>query len=200
MAEQIIFYAFAACLIGGSLGVVSSRNPVYAVMFLVSCFVTSAAIWLLLEAEFLAMTLILVYVGAVMVLFLFVVMMQDIESATMRARFAANVWPGLFVGAISLVELLVVMWVRTDGFPVAASPEPHAADYSNTKELGQVLYTEYFYAFELAAFVLLLAIVAAIVLTMRDRPGLKRQDIGKQVSVRREDRVKLVSMEAETDS
>ena len=199
MAEQIIFYASAVCLIGCALGVVSSRNPVYAVMFLVTCFVTSAAIWLLLEAEFLAMTLILVYVGAVMVLFLFVVMMQDIESATMRARFAANVWPGLFVGGISLVELLAVVWVRTEGFPMAAVPAPHPADYSNTKELGEILYTEHVYAFELAAFVLLLAIVAAIVLTMRDRPGLKRQDIGKQVSVKRNNRVRLVKMEAESD-
>jgi len=199
MAELIVFYAFAAALIGAALGVVCMRNPVLAVMFLVTCFVTSAAIWLLLEAEFLAMTLVLVYVGAVMVLFLFVVMMQDIESATLRAGFARNVWPGLIVGGVSIVELLTVVWVKNEGLPMASVPVPHPAEYSNTEELGKILYTEYVYAFELAAFVLLLAIVAAIVLTMRERPNLKRQDISKQVSVNRDDRVRIVSMEAEKD-
>ena len=199
MAEQIVFYAFAGWLMIAALGVVFSRNPVYAVMFLVTCFVTSAALWLLLEAEFLAMTLVLVYVGAVMVLFLFVVMMQDIESATLRALLATNIWPGLIVGGISLGQLLTVVWVRREGLPMGFQPVPHPADYSNTKELGQVLYTEHVYAFELAAFVLLLSIVAAIVLTMRQRPGLKRQDIAKQVSVNAADRVRLVKMAAESD-
>jgi len=199
MIELVIFYWFAAVLIGCALGVVCMRNPVLAVMFLVTCFVTSAAIWLMLEAEFLAMTLVLVYVGAVMVLFLFVVMMQDIESATLRARFARNIWPGVFVGGISVIELLTVVWVRNEGLPMAAVPQPHPADYSNTRELGEILYTEHVYAFELAAFVLLLAIVAAIVLTMRERPGSKRQDIGAQMSVRSEDRVRIVKMDAEVD-
>ena len=146
------------------------------------------------------MILVLVYVGAVMVLFVFVVMMQDIESATLSARFAPNVWPGLVVGAISLAELLVVVWVRREGLPIAAVPEPHPADYSNTLELGKILYTQYVYAFELAAFLLLLAIVAAIVLTMRERPGLKKQNISQQVSVRKEDRVRVVKMEPESDA
>jgi len=199
MAELIVFYGFAALLIVCALGVVSARNPVIAVMFLVTCFVTSAAIWLLLEAEFLAMTLVLVYVGAVMVLFLFVVMMQDIESATQRARFARNIWPGVFVGGISIVELLAVVWVKNEGLPMAAVPTPHPADYSNTEELGKILYTDYVYAFELAAFVLLLAIVAAIVLTMRDRPNQKRQNVAKQVAVNPKDRIRVVSMEAERD-
>lgn len=200
MAEQIVFYAFSGLLIIAALGVVVSRNPIYAVMSLVTCFVTSAAIWLLLEAEFLAMILVLVYVGAVMVLFVFVVMMQDIESATLSARFAPNLLPGLIVGVVSLAELLVVVWVRREGLPMAAVPEPHPADYSNTLELGKILYTQYVYAFELAAFLLLLAIVAAIVLTMRERPGLKKQNISQQVSVRKEDRVRLVKMEPESDA
>lgn len=199
MLELIFFGWLAFVLIAAAIGVITSRNPVYSALFLVLAFVTSAAIWVLLEAEFLAMTLVLVYVGAVMVLFLFVLMMLDIDVASMRAGFARYAPVGMLVGAITIGELLSVIWLRSQGLPVLARPLPHGPDYSNTKELGAVLYTEYVYAFELAAFILLLAIVAAIVLTLRHREGSKVQDISKQVAVRAEDRITLVSMDAESE-
>jgi NADH-quinone oxidoreductase subunit J len=199
MFELLIFFGYAAILIGAALGVIIARNPVHSVMFLVLTFFTSAILWLMLEAEFLAMTLVLVYVGAVMVLFLFVVMMLDIDVTIMRSHFMRYAPVGILVACISVAEVWSVVWLRSQGLPSLVKPEPAAADYSNTKALGEVLYTEHVYAFELAAFVLLLAIVAAIVLTMRRRTGLKVQDISKQVSVRREDRLRIVKMEAETD-
>jgi len=199
MFELIIFSGYAAVLIGAAIGVIAARNPVHSVMFLVLAFFTSAVLWLLLEAEFLAMTLVLVYVGAVMVLFLFVVMMLDIDTTTMRSHFMRYAPVGIFVALISVVEVWSVVWLRGQGLPLLAKPEAAAADYSNTKALGEVLYTEHVYAFELASFVLLLAIIAAIVLTMRRRPGLKVQDIGKQVSVNPADRVRIVKMQAEKD-
>lgn len=199
MLELIFFGWLALVLIAAAIGVITSRNPVYSALFLVLAFVTSAVIWVLLEAEFLAMTLVLVYVGAVMILFLFVVMMLDIDVASLRASFTRYAPVGVLVAAITIGELLSVIWLRSQGLPVLAQPAPHGPDYSNAKELGAVLYTEYVYAFELAAFVLLLAIVAAIMLTLRHREGLKVQDISKQVSVRAEDRITLVSMDAESE-
>jgi NADH-quinone oxidoreductase subunit J len=199
MFELIIFSGYAVVLIGAAIGVIAVRNPVHSVMFLVLAFFTSAVLWLLLEAEFLAMTLVLVYVGAVMVLFLFVVMMLDIDTTTMRSHFMRYAPVGIFVALISVVEVWSVVWLRGQGLPLLAKPEAAPADYSNTKALGEVLYTEHVYAFELASFVLLLAIIAAIVLTMRRRPGLKVQDIGKQVSVNPADRVRIVKMQAEKD-
>jgi len=199
MFELIIFLAYAVVLVCAATGVIIARNPVHSVLFLVLAFVTSAVLWLMLEAEFLAMTLILVYVGAVMVLFLFVVMMLDIDASAMRSHFMRYAPLGVLVAAIGVAEVWSVVWLRSQGFPVAARPEPAAADYSNTKELGAVLYTDHVYAFELASFVLLLAIIAAIVLTMRRRPGLKVQDVGKQVSVNRADRIRIVKMKAETE-
>ena len=199
MFELIIFSGYAVVLIGAAIGVIAARNPVHSVMFLVLAFFTSAVLWLLLEAEFLAMTLVLVYVGAVMVLFLFVVMMLDIDTTTMRSHFMRYAPVGIFVALISVAEVWSVVWLRGKGLPLLAKPEAAPADYSNTKALGEVLYTEHVYAFELASFVLLLAIIAAIVLTMRRRPGLKVQDIGKQVSVNPADRVRIVKMQAEKD-
>jgi NADH-quinone oxidoreductase subunit J len=199
MFELILFSAYAAVLIGAAIGVIAARNPVHSVMFLVLAFFTSAVLWLLLEAEFLAMTLVLVYVGAVMVLFLFVVMMLDIDTTTMRSHFMRYAPVGIFVAAVSVVEVWSVVWLRGQGLPLPVKPEAAAADYSNTKALGAVLYTEHVYAFELASFILLLAIIAAIVLTMRRRPGLRVQDIGKQVGVKSADRVRIVKMEAEKD-
>ena len=199
MFELILFGFYSAVLIGAAIGVITARNPVYSAMFLVLAFFSSAILWLLLEAEFLAMTLVLVYVGAVMVLFLFVVMMLDVDTATLRAGFTRYAWLGLLIAGIAIAEVASVVWLRAQGLPVLARPEPNPADYSNTKELGAVLYTEHVYAFELAAFVLLLAIIAAIVLTMRRRPGLKVQDISSQVAVRREDRVRIVKMDPDTD-
>lgn len=195
----VIFGVLSLVLVGAGIGVISARNPVHSALYLVLAFVTSSVLWLLLEAEFLAIVLVLVYVGAVMVLFLFVVMMLDINVAKVREGFTRYAPLGLIVAGVIVLELAGVFWIRSEGLPVLATPAPHPADYSNTRELGGLLYTEYVYAFELAAFLLLLAIVAAIVLTMRKRPGLKVQDISRQVSVRREDRVRLVSMESEKD-
>ena len=197
MLVNILFYGFAAVLVGAALGVVTSRNPVYSAIFLILAFFNSAVLWLLMEAEFLAIVLVLVYVGAVMVLFLFVVMMLDINVEQLREGFTRYAPLGVLIALIIVVEITQVIWLKKLGLSMVAAPVPHPAEYSNTKELGSVLYTDYVYAFELAAVILLVAIVAAIVLTMRKRPGLKYQDINKQVQVRREDRVRLVKMEAE---
>ena len=148
-------------------------------------------LWLLMEAEFLAIVLVLVYVGAVMVLFLFVVMMLDINVEKVREGFTGYLPLGIGVAIVVILEIVHVIWFRSQGLPFLIVPEPHSEGYSNTKELGSVLYTEYVFAFELAAVVLLLAIVAAITLTMRRRPGLKTQNISEQVAVSRNDRVRL---------
>ncbi|HKT73759.1 MAG TPA: NADH-quinone oxidoreductase subunit J [Steroidobacteraceae bacterium] len=200
MLVQALFYVFATILIAAALGVIVSRNPVYSALSLVLCFVTSAAIWLLIEAEFLAVVLVLVYVGAVMVLFLFVVMMLDINLEELRAGFTRYAWLGVLTALAVIVEIVGVVWVRGLGMDVTKSPTPTAAEYSNTLELGRALYTRYAYPFELAAVLLLVAIVAAISLTMRRRAGLKPQDINAQVAVRRQDRVRLVKMDAEKRS
>jgi NADH-quinone oxidoreductase subunit J len=192
----VLFYAFAAVLIVAALGVVSSRNPVHAALFLVLAFVQSAFLWLLIDAEFLALTLVLVYVGAVMVLFLFVVMMLDINVAELRAGFTRYLPLGVAVALIVVLEIGHVVWFRSQGLQFLTTPQSMPADHSNTKELGAVLYTEHVYAFEIASVILLLAIVAAITLTMRKRAGLKVQDIAKQVAVRREDRVRIVKVES----
>jgi len=199
MLIQLYFWFLAAVLVGAAIGVITSRNPVFSVLYLVLAFVTSSVLWMLLEAEFLAIVLVLVYVGAVMVLFLFVVMMLDINIEELRKGFTKFAPLGGIVTAVIVVELVTVFFVRNEGLPVLENPPAHPAGYSNTRELGAVLYTEHVYAFELASFILLLAIVAAIVLTMRKRPGLKVQDISRQVRVRRENRVRLVDMKAEKD-
>jgi NADH-quinone oxidoreductase subunit J len=199
MFEMLFFVMYAVVLIAAAIGVIAARNPVHSAMFLVLAFVTSAVLWLMLEAEFLAMTLVLVYVGAVMVLFLFVIMMLDIDMQTLRTGYMRYAPVGVLLAVVAVAEVFSVVWLRSDSFP-AGRPEAKPADYSNTAELGKILYTEYVYAFELAAFVLLLAIIAAIVLTMRRRPGLKKvQDISAQVAVNRNDRVRIVKMDAETD-
>ena len=198
MLIQVLFHVFAAILILAALGVITSRNPVYSALSLVLCFVTSAAIWLLIEAEFLAVVLVLVYVGAVMVLFLFVVMMLDINLAELRKGFTRFAWLGALVALAVAVEIGGVVWARGAlGLDTHHGFASLPADYSNTQALGSVLYTRYAYPFELAAVLLLVAIVAAISLTMRRRAGLKQQDIARQVAVRPEDRVRLVKMDAE---
>jgi NADH-quinone oxidoreductase subunit J len=191
----VLFYAFAAVLLVAALGVITSRNPVHSALFLVLAFVQSAFLWLLIEAEFLAITLVLVYVGAVMVLFLFVVMMLDINVEELRKGFTRYLPLGVAVALIVVVEIVHVIWFRSQGLQFLTRPASFPADYSNTKELGAVLYTQHVYAFEIASVILLLAIVAAITLTMRKRAGLKVQDIVKQVAVRREDRVRMVKVE-----
>jgi NADH-quinone oxidoreductase subunit J len=196
MLTTAIFYATSLVLLGSAIGVISARNPVYSALYLILAFVSSAVLWLLLEAEFLAIVLVLVYVGAVMVLFLFVVMMLDVNVATLRDGFIRYAPVGAVVAGLLVLELVWVIWYRATGLPAGAIT-PRAAGYSSTEELGRALYTDYLLPFELAAFLLLLAIVAAILLTMRQRPGLKVQDVAAQVRVRRADRVRLVSMPAE---
>ena len=203
MLVEIRFYIFGSILVAAALGVIVARNPVYSALSLVMCFVTSAAIWLLIEAEFLAIVLVLVYVGAVMVLFLFVVMMLDINLDELRAGFTRFAWLGWITAIAVIVEIVGVVWAR-GGVGLGVDPNhggaPLPADYSNTLALGQVLYTKYVYPFELAAVLLLVAIVAAIALTMRSRPGHKVQDISKQVAVRAADRIRVVKMDAEKRS
>ena len=197
MFHAILFYSFAAVLIGAALGVIFSRNPVHAVMFLVLAFFQSAVLWLLAEAEFLAIVLVLVYVGAVMVLFLFVVMMLDINVEQVRESFTRYLWLGLGFAGLMIVELVNLVWVKSRGALGESGFAPTPEGYSNTKALGSVLYTEHVYAFEIAAVILLLAIVAAITLTMRRRPGLKVQNISRQVSVNPKDRIRVVKMDSE---
>jgi NADH-quinone oxidoreductase subunit J len=194
---EVLFYAFSVVLVAAALGVITSRNPVYSALALVLVFFTSAAIWLLIEAEFLAIVLVLVYVGAVMVLFLFVVMMLDVNLEELRRGFTRYAWLGWITALVIIVEIVGVVAARRLGVDPTRGAAPLPADHSNTRELGAVLYTKYVYAFELAAVLLLVAIVAAIVLTMRRRPGLKVQDVARQVATRREDRVRIVSMDPE---
>jgi NADH-quinone oxidoreductase subunit J len=195
----ILFYIFAAVLVGAAVGVITSRNPVYSALYLVLAFVQSAALWLLIEAEFLAIVLVLVYVGAVMVLFLFVVMMLDINIEKLREGFTRYAPLGALVAVIVVVEMYYVLWVKRLGMDVTGGTAPLPADYSNTAAIGEVLYTDYVYPFQLAAVVLLIAIVAAIALTMRRREGLRTQDVSRQVAVRRQDRVRLVKVEPEVE-
>ena len=199
MFHATLFYLFSAVLVGAALGVVFARNPVHAVMFLVLTFFQSAILWLMAEAEFLAIVLVLVYVGAVMVLFLFVIMMLEVNVEAVKRSLVRYAPLAATIAIIMAAELVQLIWFRSAGIgegAFAANPE----GYDNTKALGAVLYTEHVYAFEIAAVVLLLAIVAAITLTMRKRPGLKIQDISKQVSVRARDRVRIVKMDAERKS
>jgi NADH-quinone oxidoreductase subunit J len=197
---EILFYAFSAVLVVAAIGVITARNHVHCALFLVWAFFNSACICLLLEAEFLAIVLMLVYVGAVMVLFLFVVMMLDVNIAALREGFTRYAPLGLLVAALVVVEIGSVVWVKSLG---GAAPEAAASvaveGYSNTRALGELLYTKYLYPFELAAVLLLVAIVAAIALTMRHRVGMKAQDIAGQVAVRAKDRIRVVKMPAETE-
>jgi NADH-quinone oxidoreductase subunit J len=194
---EILFYAFSAVLVVAAVGVITARNPVHAALFLVFAFFNSAVLWLLLEAEFLAIVLVLVYVGAVMVLFLFVVMMLDVNIAQMREGFTRYAPLGILIAALVVFEIGSVVWVKHLGSDTAAAAvAAHPEGYSNTRALGEVLYTKYLYPFELAAVLLLIAIVAAITLTMRQRTGLKVQDVGAQVAVRAKDRVRIVKMDA----
>ncbi len=195
--EKTIFYIFAAILIFAAIRVHTARNPVHCALYLVLAFFTSAAIWLFLEAEFLAIVLVLVYVGAVMVLFLFVIMMLDINLVPLREGFTKYLPVGVLVAVLIVFQIAAVVGTRHFGLDAMPSPPRHGPDYSNTEELGGVLYTVYVYPFEIAAVILLVAIVAAIALTMRRRPDSKSQRPSVQVAVRREDRIRIVKMPAE---
>ncbi len=191
--KTVLFYLFAAVLVASALRVVTARNPVHAVLFLVLAFFNASGIWMLLDAEFLAIALVMVYVGAVMVLFMFVVMMLDINIESVRRGFWNYLPLGLLVGTILVVEMAAVLGQRY--FSLDALPNTAAeAGYSNTKELGRLLYTDYAYPFELASVILLVAIIAAVVLTHRERKDTKAQKIGEQLATRRDDRLRIVSM------
>lgn len=199
MIVNVLFYLFGGILVLTALGVITARNPVHCALFLVAAFLNSAVIWLLLEAEFLAVTLIVVYVGAVMVLWLFVVMMMDIDLARLRQGFTRYAPLGALIALIVVAQIGLVVYVKQLGLDMSAVPAPKPEGYSNTFELGRLLYTQYLYPFEIAAVILLVAIIAAITLTMRSRPGQKVQDINKQVAVRAKDRVRVVKMDAEVN-
>jgi NADH-quinone oxidoreductase subunit J len=196
MFELAVFWVFAAILVIAAICVITVRNPVHSALFLVLAFFTAAALWMLLRAEFLAIALVLVYVGAVMVLFLFVVMMLDINLERLREGFWSYLPLGAAVGLVMVFEMVLVLGgaFGTQALPGPSDPGPGA---SNTKELGRVLYTDYAYPLELAAVLLLVAIVVAIALTLRKRKDTKYQDPARQVAVRRGDRVRLVSMPSE---
>ena len=195
---EIIFYVFASILVLTSLGVILFKNPVYSAISLILSFITSAALWLLLQAEFLAIVLILVYVGAVMVLFLFVVMMLNIDDVVRTSRFNKMAPFALFIGLIIVAELITLIWIRSDQFSLVSSPIG-VLDNSigNTTLLGTALFTDYLYSFEIAGFILLLAIIVSISLTMRRREGLKRQIVSEQVNIDPTKRMKLVDLKDE---
>ncbi|MBV35249.1 MAG: NADH:ubiquinone oxidoreductase subunit J [Rickettsiales bacterium] len=192
--ESIVFYVFATLTVVGALGVISMKNAVQAVLCLVLTFFSAAALWMLLEAEFLAVTLVLVYVGAVMVLFLFVVMMLDVDYASLRAGFSKY----LPLGIITALALFgAIYWViRSQVLGEIPEPAKNSADYSNVTVLGRLLYTDYFYAFEIAGVILLVAIIAAISLTFRGRRERRGQSVPLQHQTTREERLKIVSMES----
>lgn len=195
--NQFVFYLFSVIMVISALRMISVRNPVHAVLHLVLTFFTAAVLWVQLGAEFLGIVLVLVYVGAVMVLFVFVVMMLDINIARMREGFVRFLPVGLTVAIVMLAEMLVVLTGRV--FKLTPPPMP-PADYSNTEALAGVLYTGYVYPFEIAAFVLLVAIIAAIALTLRRRPGTLHQDPARQIRVRAKDRLRIVQMKTEKRS
>ncbi len=198
--EVLLFYFLATVMVGASIAVVALRNPVHCALSLVLTFFTCACLWLLLRAEFLAIALVLVYVGAVMVLFLFVVMMLDIKSLPGREGFAAHLPVGLLVAVIMLAELIGLMGARKlmSGGPVRDAAAEQGL--SNTEWLGRTLFSEYILPFEIAAVILTLAIVAAVALTLRRRPNVRTQDPAKQAAVRKEDRLKLVDLPTQSGS
>lgn len=194
----VIFYIFAALAIFSAARVVTASNPVHAVLFLVLAFFNIAGLWILLQAEFLAMILVMVYVGAVMVLFLFVVMMLDIDIERVRRGFWNYLPLGLFIGLVMVLEMALVLW--REYFGAEAMPSPAmAADYNNTKELGRLLFTDYVYPFELASVVLLVGIIAAVMLTLRRRTDVKQLNVSRQIAVKAEDRLRIVKMPSERE-
>ena len=195
--NELVFYSFSAILVFAALRVITSRNPVHAALFLVLAFCTSAAIWVQLQAEFLAIALVLVYVGAVMVLFLFVVMMLDINLTRLREGYWSYLPLGALVALLLVLEMVIVLGGRYAGLYDMPPPPPLGAGYSNTKELGRLIYTDYVYPFEIAAVILMVAIVSAIALTLRRRKETKYMDPAQQIGVRRKDRVRIVSMPSE---
>ena len=198
--DLVVFYLFASILVFAATMVILVRNPVHAALFLVLSFFASAGVWMLLEAEFLAITLILVYVGAVMVLFLFVVMMLDINLAVLKEGFVKFLLIGGLIAVVLLGLMIGVVGPNKFGADQVTAPERHSAEYSNTEELGRVLYTDYVYVFEIAAVILLVAIIAAIMLSLRKTRSGRTPKVGEQVLVRKEDRLRIVKMDAVSKS
>ncbi|NMG43451.1 NADH-quinone oxidoreductase subunit J [Aromatoleum toluvorans] len=197
--KTLVFYILSAIMVFAALRVITARNPVHAALFLVLSFVTAGGIWLLLAAEFLAIVLVMVYVGAVMVLFLFVVMMLDINLDRLREGFWSYLPVGALIGILLVVEMALVLGGRYFGLEAMPTPPAAQAGYSNTRELGRLLYTDYVYPFELASLLLLVAMVVAVSLTLRKRKGVRHVNPSEQVTVKRGDRVELVSMPAEKE-
>ena len=197
--KTFVFYLFSVVMIFAALRVITARNPVHAALYLVLAFFNAGGIWMLLQAEFLAITLVLVYVGAVMVLFLFVVMMLDINLERIRQGFWSYLPFGLLIGALMAGEMIFVLGGKYFGLDAMPVPPAAPASYSNTHELGRLLYTEYVYPFELASLVLLVAMIAAVALTLRKRKGIKIQNPSEQVAVKRSDRVEVISMPVEKE-
>jgi NADH-quinone oxidoreductase subunit J len=197
-AKTLLFYVFAAVMLFAALRVITARNPVHAVLYLVLAFFNAGGLWLTLEAEFLAIALVMVYVGAVMVLFLFVVMMLDIDIARLRQGFWANMPLAALLGLVMAGEMVLVL--STGYFTSSFSEQAMPADYSNTKELGRLLFANYPYPFELASIILLVAIIAAVVLTLRRRTDVRRLDPVKQIAVKHTDRIRVVQMPAEKEA
>lgn len=195
--KTFVFFALGLILVLAALRVITTRNPVHAALYLVLCFFSAGGIWLLLQAEFLAITLILVYVGAVMVLFLFVVMMLDINLERLRQGFWSYLPLGLTIGVLMVIEMGLVVCGKYFSAEKLPAPPSAAAGYSNTKEIGRLLYTDYVFPFEIASVILLVAIIAAIALTMRKRTGVRYLDPAAQIAVKRNDRVRIVAMPSE---
>jgi len=195
--QQFIFYLFAAFTVGSAMAVVTVKNTIYSALFLVLCFFNTAVLWLLIEAEFLAITLVLVYVGAVMVLFLFVVMMLDVKQTKASQLKQSYTRAALLIAAAMLVELMILFAYKLSGDLPTNELIRQEQGYSNVTELGMELFTTYVYPFEIAAVILLVAIVAAIMLTMRKREGNKQIDATKQININPDERIRLVSMKAE---
>lgn len=195
--QAVVFYFLATVVVLASLRVITAKNPVHAALFLVLAFFSAGGIWMLLHAEFLAIALVMVYVGAVMVLFLFVVMMLDINMERIRQGFWSYLPIGALIGILMLAEMVVVLGSRYFGLEHVPQPAEFPAGYSNTKELGRLIYTDYVYPFELASIVLLVAMIAAVALTLRKRKSVKTLDPAKQIAVKRGDRVRIVSMDSE---
>ncbi len=198
MFKDLVFYVFSLILVLAAIGVITSRNPVHAALLLILAFFTAAGIWVLLKAEFLAISLVLVYVGAVMVLFLFVVMMLDVNIDKLREGFWKSSWLGLLVGAAMLMEMAFLLMSPAFSGSAPSNAASSQPGYSNIKELGRLIYTEYAFPFELAALILLVAIVAAIALTLRGRKDAKTQDPASQVRVKSGDRLRIVKMKSES--
>ena len=193
----LFFYLFAGICVASAVMVIVSRNPVHSVLFLILAFVNASGLFMLMGAEFLAMILVVVYVGAVAVLFLFVIMMLDINLEELRGGFTRYAWFGWIAAAVVMLEVAGVVLTKKLGIDVTRGAAPLPPNYSNTQELGALLYGKYAYPLEIAAMLLLVAMVAAITLTLRHRPGLKKQNIGNQVAARASERVRIVKMDSE---